>query len=174
MKIFLLFYMFHFAMGLTHCYKTAVSLQYIYLIIQQKDFYNGLQSFNEWRLPTTQHCRLWLQSSNDIDRMNTYTALLLSPQISFSSVNLSHLATHLSASYSFTMMTLYKSIYLLKSAPKCIIFLQKPQKILWGGGTAPSQTPPPLGRWHQSSRQTLPPSAQTQQLRFLGPAPPKL
>jgi len=34
-------------------------------------------------LPTTQHCRLELQSSNDIDRMNTCTALLLSPQISF-------------------------------------------------------------------------------------------
>jgi len=45
MKIFLLFYMFHFAIGLTHCYKTAVSLQYIYFIIQHKDFYNGLQSF---------------------------------------------------------------------------------------------------------------------------------
>jgi len=26
MKIFVLFYMCHFAMGLTHCYKTAVFL----------------------------------------------------------------------------------------------------------------------------------------------------
>jgi len=31
MKIFLLFYMCHFAMGLTHCYKTTVFLTFIYL-----------------------------------------------------------------------------------------------------------------------------------------------
>jgi len=30
MKIFLLFYMCHFAMGLTHCYKTTVFL-HLYL-----------------------------------------------------------------------------------------------------------------------------------------------
>jgi len=30
MKIFLLFYMCHFAMGLTYCYKTAVFYIYIY------------------------------------------------------------------------------------------------------------------------------------------------
>ena len=28
MKIFLLFYMWHFAMGLTHCYKTTVFLHF--------------------------------------------------------------------------------------------------------------------------------------------------
>ena len=76
-------------------------------------------AFSRSMTATTQHCRLWLQSSNDTDRMNTCTALLLSPQISFSSVNLSHcLATHLSASDSFTTMAFYKSIYLLKNAPK--------------------------------------------------------
>jgi len=31
MKIFLLFYMCHFAMGLTHCYKTAVFTHILYL-----------------------------------------------------------------------------------------------------------------------------------------------
>jgi len=31
MKIFLLFYMCHFAMGLTHCYKTAVFYIYIFM-----------------------------------------------------------------------------------------------------------------------------------------------
>ena len=30
MKIFLLFYMCHFAMGLTHCYKTTVFYIYYY------------------------------------------------------------------------------------------------------------------------------------------------
>ena len=34
MKIFLLFYMCHFAMGLTHCYKTTVFL-HLYLVIGQ-------------------------------------------------------------------------------------------------------------------------------------------
>ena len=33
MKIFLLFYMCHFAMGLTHCYKT--SFLYIYIVYKQ-------------------------------------------------------------------------------------------------------------------------------------------
>jgi len=47
-----------------------------------------------------------------------HRALLLSPQISFSSVNLSHcLATNLSVSDSFTTMALYKYIYLLKNSP---------------------------------------------------------
>ena len=31
MKIFLLFYMCHFAMGLTHCYKTTVFLHLYYV-----------------------------------------------------------------------------------------------------------------------------------------------
>ena len=30
MKIFLLFYMCHFAVGLTHCYKTTVFFTFIY------------------------------------------------------------------------------------------------------------------------------------------------
>jgi len=39
MKIFLLFYMCHFAMGLTHCYKTTVFFyiySLIYIEIQEK------------------------------------------------------------------------------------------------------------------------------------------
>jgi len=32
MKIFLLFYMCHFAMGLTHCYKTTVFFTFITLL----------------------------------------------------------------------------------------------------------------------------------------------
>ena len=36
MKIFLLFYMCHFAMGLTHCYKTTVF--YIYFPLELKNF----------------------------------------------------------------------------------------------------------------------------------------
>ena len=31
MKIYLLFYMCHFAMGLTHCYKTTVFLHLLYI-----------------------------------------------------------------------------------------------------------------------------------------------
>jgi len=33
MKIFLLFYMCHFAMGLTHCYKTTVFLHLLLLLL---------------------------------------------------------------------------------------------------------------------------------------------
>ena len=36
MKIFLLFYMCHFAMGLTHCYKTTVFFTFI--IFNSSDF----------------------------------------------------------------------------------------------------------------------------------------
>ena len=36
MKIFLLFYMCHFAMGLTHCYKTTVFLNIYYWCHEQR------------------------------------------------------------------------------------------------------------------------------------------
>jgi len=36
MKIFLLFYMCHFAMGLTHCYKTTVFLHLSKIKIKEK------------------------------------------------------------------------------------------------------------------------------------------
>ena len=52
---------------------------------------------------------------------------------------------HLSTSDLFTMMALYKSIYLLKSALFCIISIQKPEKIFWGGDTAPSPDSIPTG-----------------------------
>ena len=102
---------------------------------------------------TTLSIRTPEQISNDIDRMNTCTALLLSPQTSFSPVNLSNcLATHLSASDSFTTMALYKSIYLLESAPKCIISIQKPQTIFWGRAQPPPQPHPHWGEGHPLPR----------------------
>jgi len=85
------------------------------------------------------------------------------------------LATHLSAYDSFTTMALYKSICLLKNAPKCIISIQKPQNFSGEGAQPPSQDSIPrpyLPRrlWHLNST----PLAQPQRLGRLSSAPPKL
>jgi len=44
MKIFLLFYMCHFAMGLTHCHKTAVFLTLIFAVFLLNLIYSFRQT----------------------------------------------------------------------------------------------------------------------------------
>ena len=101
---------------------------------------------SDWRLPTTQHCRLGLQSSNDIDQMNTCIALLLSPQISFSSVDLSHCLVTISAPLICLQWWRFINLFTyLKVHYFCIISIQKPEKIFWGGDTAPSPDSTPTG-----------------------------
>jgi len=46
MKIYLLFYMCHFAMGLTHCYKTTVFLHLLIVVV----------SFAQLQYFTLSHC----------------------------------------------------------------------------------------------------------------------
>ena len=46
-KIYLLFYMCHFAMGLTHCYKTTVFFTFIWGMLQEKVYCSRIHDVKE-------------------------------------------------------------------------------------------------------------------------------